>query len=288
MRLNKINNHVVTLVLASFLTLAVAMPAQAQNKAPKMTKQERVCLRNGNKLYEKKRYAEAEVEYRKALQANPSSEKAQFNLATALMRQGSVTSQEDDDKNPMKQAEGILTNLAKGAQDKQLRGKASYDLGNIAYGRHQYDQAVELYKHALRCNPDDEQARHNLRLAQLKKQQQDKNKDQNKDNQDQNKDQNQDNKDQNQDNKDQNKDQNKDNQDQNKDQQNQDKQNQNQNQNQNQDQQKQQQQQVGMSQQNAEQVLKAMQDRERATQQRINAQQAQQQRHERQRTNKKW
>ena len=43
-----------------------------------------------------------------------------------------------------------------------------------------------------------------------------------------------------------------------------------------------------MSQQNAEQVLKAMQDRERSTQQRINAQQAQQQRHERQRTNKKW
>ena len=37
-----------------------------------------------------------------------------------------------------------------------------------------------------------------------------------------------------------------------------------------------------------EQVLKAMQDRERATQQRINAQQAQQQRHERQRTNRKW
>ena len=131
----------------------------AQNKGPKMTKQERVCLRNGNKLYEKKRYAEAEVEYRKALQANPASEKAQFNLATALMRQGSVTSQENDDKNPMKQAEGILTNLAKGAQDKQLRGKASYDLGNIAYGRQQYDQAVEFYKHTLRCDPNDDQAR---------------------------------------------------------------------------------------------------------------------------------
>ena len=43
-----------------------------------------------------------------------------------------------------------------------------------------------------------------------------------------------------------------------------------------------------MSQQNAEQVLKAMQDRERATQQRINVQQAQQQRNERQRTNRKW
>ena len=280
-------NRVLMLSLVALLSLGNM--AMAQNKAPKMTKQERVCLRNGNKLYEKKRYAEAEVEYRKALQANPASEKAQFNLATALMRQGSVTSQQDDDKNPMKQAEGILTNLAKGAQDKQLRGKACYDLGNIAYGRQDYGKAIELYKHALRCNPDDDQARHNLRLAQLKKQDQDKNqdknKDQNKDNQDQNKDQN---KDQNQDkNQDQNKDQNKDKQDQNKDQQNKDKQNQDQQNQDKQDQQKQQQQ-GGMSQQNAEQVLKAMQDRERATQQRINAQQAQQQRHERQRTNRKW
>ena len=267
-------------MLVAMIAWGTAVPAHAADKGSKMTKRERVCLRNGNKLYEKKRYAEAEVEYRKALQANPSSEKAQFNLATALMRQGSVTAQQDDDKNPMKQAEGILTNLAKGAQDKQLRGKACYDLGNIAYGRQQYDQAVEFYKHALRCSPDDEQARHNLRLAQLKKQQQDKN--QNKDkNKDKNKDNNQD---KNQD-KDKNQDQNKDkNQDQNKDQ---NKQNQDQNK-QNQDKQNQQQQQGGMSQQNAEQVLKAMQDRERATQQRINAQQAQQQRHERQRTNKKW
>ena len=266
-------NSLFTALLVAVLALGTTLPSPAADKGPKMTKQERVCLRNGNKLYEKKRYAEAEVEYRKALQANPASEKAQFNLATALMRQGSVTSQENDDKNPMKQAEGLLTNLAKGAQDKRLRGKACYDLGNIAYGRQQYDQAVEFYKHALRCNPDDEQARHNLRLAQLKKQEQDKNKD--------NKDKNKDNKD----NKDQNKDQNKQNQDQNQDK---DKQDQNKSNQDQQQQQQQQQQQGGMSQQNAEQVLKAMQDRERATQQRINAQQAQQQRHERQRTNKKW
>ena len=274
------SNRLLVMIVA--VALSWGITAQAQGKAPKMTKQERVCLRNGNKLYEKKRFAEAEVEYRKALQANPASEKARFNLATALMRQGSATAQQNDEKNPMIQAEGILANLAEGAQDKLLRGKACYDLGNIAYGRQDYGKAVEMYKHALRCNPDDDQARHNLRLAQLKKQEQDKNKDKNKNN-DQNKDQNQDNKDQNKNqNKDQNKDQDKQNQDQNK-----DKQNQNQNNQNNQDQQ-QKPQQGGMSQQNAEQVLKAMQDRERATQQRINAQQAQQQRHERQRTNRKW
>lgn len=294
MKLSSINkitmsrNRLLTALLLTALALGTTLPSQAAEKGPKMTKQERVCLRNGNKLYEKKRYAEAEVEYRKALQANPASEKAQFNLATALMRQGSVTSQENDDKNPMKQAEGILANLAKGAQDKQLRGKASYDLGNIAYGRQDYGKAVEFYKHALRCNPDDNQARDNLRLAQLKKQQQDQNKDKNKDqNKDQDKDQNQD-KNQEQD-KDKDKNQNQDKQDQDKqDQDKQDQDKQNQNQNQDKQDQQQQQQQGGMSQQNAEQVLKAMQDRERATQQRINAQQAQQQRHERQRTNRKW
>ena len=272
MKLKITNKIALSIMLATVMALAMPMPATAQGKAPKMTKKERVALRNGNKLYEKKRYAEAEVEYRKALQANPASEKAQFNLATALMRQGSATAKEDDEKNPMKQAEGMLTNLAESAQDKHLRGKACYDLGNIAYSRQDYGKAVEFYKQALRCNPDDDQARDNLRLAQLKKQQQDKNKDQ--DNKDQTKDKNK--------NQDQNKDQDKQdqNKDQNKDQQNQDQQNQ--------DQQKQQQQQGGMSQQNAEQVLKAMQDRERATQQRINAEQAQQQRHERQRTNKKW
>ena len=174
-----------SLVLALAMLLLSGNLAMAQGKAPKMTKQERVCLRQGNKLYEKKRSAEAEVDYSKDLQANPSSEKAQFNLATSLMRQGSVTAQSDDKNNPMNQAEQLLTNLAKGAQDKQLRGKACYDLGNIAYGRQDYGRAVEFYKHALRCNPDDDQARHNLRLAQLKKQQQD----QNKDNKDQNKDQ---------------------------------------------------------------------------------------------------
>ena len=289
MRLNKINNSLYILLAFVMMATALPCPTLAADKGPKMTKQERIALRNGNKLYEKKRFAEAEVEYRKALQANPASEKAQFNLATALMRQGSVTSQENDDNNPIKQAESLLTNLAKGAQDKLLRGKASYDLGNIAYGRQQYDQAVEFYKHALRCNPDDDQARHNLRLAQLKKQQQDQNKDKSQD-QDKDQDQNQ-NKDKNQDqDKDKDKDKNQDQDKQDQDKQNQDKkdQNQNQNQNQNQDQQQQRQQQGGMSQQNAEQVLKAMQDRERATQQRINAQQAQQQRHERQRTNRKW
>ena len=249
-------------------------------------KKERNHICSGNKLYKAKRYAEAEVEYRKALQVAPSSAIAQFNLATALMRQGNATASQDSHDNPMSEAQAIFENLAKNCPNRDLRGKASYDLGNIAYAQQQWAQAIEHYKNALRCNPNDDHARDNLRLAQLKKQQQDQNKNQNK-NQDQNKDQDK------QD-KNQNKDQNKDQQHKDQDKQDQDKQNQDKQNQQNQDKQDQQQsqgqpkQQNGMSQQNAEQVLKAMQDQERATQQRINAQKAQQRRGERARTNRKW
>ncbi|MBO4870595.1 MAG: tetratricopeptide repeat protein [Muribaculaceae bacterium] len=249
-------------------------------------KKERNFIRKGNKLYNDKRYAEAEVEYRKALQVAPQSSIAQFNLATALMRQGSATASQDSKDNPMNEAQALLENLVKTSPSRDLRGKASYDLGNIAYAQQKWQEAIDCYKNALRCNPNDDHARENLRLAQLKKQQQDKqNKDNknNKNNQDKNKDQNQDQQDKNKDQKDQNKDQ------QDQDQNKQDKKNQDQQNQQPQNQQNgQPKQQNGMSQQNVEQVLKAMQDQERATQQRINARQAQQQRNERARTNRKW
>lgn len=277
-------------ILVTITLLAVCvMPAAASGDAGeiKTVKKERNFIRSGNKLYKAKRYAEAEVEYRKALQVAPQSAIAQFNLATALMRQGSATAKGESKDNPMNEAQQILENIVKTTTSRDLRGKASYDLGNIAYAQQQWQQAIEHYKNALRCNPDDDHARDNLRLAQLKKQQQDQ---QNKNNKNQNKNQNQDQKDKDKQNQDK----------QNQDKQNQDKQNQDQ---QDKDKQKQDQSQNqqnpadkrdgqprpgDMNKQNVEQVLKAMQDQERATQQRINARQAQQQRNERSRTNRKW
>ena len=238
------------IILAMLLTLNAG--AWAQQQQPTTVKKERKHIRTGNSLFHDKRYAEAEVEYRKALQVAPQSAIAQFNLATSLLMQGGGAAANDDKNNPVKQAADILTDLAKHAPTKQLRSKANYDLGNLAYASQQYDQAVQLYKQALRDDPSDDQARYNLRMAQLKlKNQQNKNQNQNQDKQKQ---------------------------DQDKQKQDQDKQKQDQ----------QQQQQGGMSQQNAEQVLKTMQDQENATQQRINAARAQQERRERARTNRKW
>ena len=226
---------------------------------------ERATRRNiadGNKLYNEKRYAEAEAAYNKALQENPNSLTAKFNLASALLRQAAPGEQ---GKELFAKAQKLFQEVMSAESDKALSQRAAYNLGNMAYNTENYDQAINFYKESLRRNPSDDKARQNLRLAQLKKKDQDQNKDQNKDqNQDQNQDQNKDQQDQNKDQQDQNQDQNKD---QNKDQ-NQDK-NQNQNQDQKDQPQQPQQPKGGISDENAEKILKAMENEEMATRRRI-------------------
>lgn len=259
------------------------------NDAPEIptVKKERKHIRRGNKDYNDKRYAEAEVSYIKALQEAPTSPIARYNLALALLRQGDMSNRNDGGDSLVNRATQLLEQVAKERVTPQLTSHACYALGNVAYSREDYAQAIEHYKNALRCDPLDDEARDNLRLAQLKQQQQQQNgggggggndQDQNKDqNQDQNKDQQQ---------NDKNQDQNKDNE-QNKDQN--DKNQQDQSQNGDKDSQDgKQQQQGGMSQQNMEQILQTMKQRENATQQRINAERAAEQKRERMRTNKKW
>ena len=76
------------------------------------TRQERNHIRAGNKLYEEKRFAEAEVEYRKALEQNAMSEKAMYNLAVSLLRQAG-NADPNNENNPIAEAQSILTDLAK-------------------------------------------------------------------------------------------------------------------------------------------------------------------------------
>lgn len=236
----------------------VPATAAADNSAATTTKQERNLIRQGNRMYNEKRFADAEVAYRKALEALPQSEIAKFNLAAALIRQ-SGSADPNSGNNPVNTASQLLQEVATQSQDAYLSGLSFYNLGNIAFNAQDFGKSIELYKNALRKNPDDDKARENLRIAQLKQQQQ-QNQDQNQDkNNDQNQDQDQ--------NKDQNKDQNQDqDQNQNKDQ--------NQDQDQNQDKQQpkdKQQPQGSISDSNAEKILKAMENEEAATRKRVEA-----------------
>ncbi len=245
-------------LLFIFILCAFAESISASSDSDTSTRRERNYIREGNDLYEQKRYADAEVSYRKAVEENPMSETALYNLALSLIRQAGNTDP-NAENNPMQEAQSILNSLAESAQKAEIAEKALYNLGNMAFNQEQYEQAIGRYKGALRRNPDNDQTRENLRLAQLKlqqQQQQQQNQDQNKD---QNKDQNQDQQQQQQQNQDQNKDQNKD--------QNQDQQQQNQDKKE--QQQQQQPQRQNISDDNAAKILKTMENEENATRRKV-------------------
>jgi len=224
---------------------------------------ERKFIRQGNSLYKKAvensdstkidsvSFAKAEIDYRKALDKKPGDFKSQFNIGNSLFKQKKWAESSS-------QFEQILES----APSKEDKGKAWFNYGNSMLAQQKLDESIDAYKNALRNTPTDLEAKYNLEFARKLKQQQQ----QQQKNKDQNKDQDKDKKDQNKDQ--QNKDQNKDKQDQNKDQQNKDQNKQDQDQN------KQQQQQPKISRQNAEQMLKALQNDERQTQEKVKKAQA--------------
>ena len=251
------------------------------------TKSERNAIVEGNQYFHDGKFSDAEAAYKKALTDNPNSQMAAFNLATTFLRQApelkndsfpNPQQQGGDGKEPqlsqqLNSAIEILQNLAQNSPNPAIVSLAAYDLGNIAYRQQNYPQAIECYKEALRKQPKFNDARYNLRMAQLKNK--DNQKNQNK-NQDKNKDQQQDKDKDKEKEKDKNKDKN------------QDQQQQNQNKEKNQQQQNQQQNKGSMSGQNMDQILRSMQNQENATQQRVNAARAKQQAGERARTQNKW
>lgn len=201
----------------------------------------------GNELYEADRFAEAEAAYTKAVSADPSNIEAKYNLALSMIRQAGPG---ESGKKLLAEAQKLLTEVWQNPDaPARVASDAAYNIGNIAYNSQQWDPAIAAYKQSLRFDDDFNDARENLRLAQLKK-----------DNQDQNQ------------NQDQNKDQNKDQQDQEKkdnDNKQQDQPQDNKNDNNDKQQPQQPKPQNGISDENAEKILKAMENEEAATRRRV-------------------
>lgn len=198
---------------------------------------ERGEIRSGNRAYSKGNLERAEIDYRRALEQNPGSVHAIYNLGNVLHKRGNSA-----------EAEKLVTAIKDSLPDAGVAPKVFHNLGNYALDQKKYSEAVEYYKSSLRLNPDDDETRSNLAYAQkMLKNEQDKQQ------------QNQDNKD-NKDNKD----------DQNKDQQNQD----NKDQNQDQDKKDQQQPPPSITPQAAQQMLQAIQNKERETQEKVNKEKA--------------
>lgn len=180
-------------------TLAVALFVTTDAQAQKWPERSRV--RRGNRAYERLDYDRAEERYREAQQLSDTCFEAQFNLGDALYKQ-----QRFDE------AEKVFAALAADSTRSSLdRAHSYYNLGNSLFQQKKYQEALSAFKRSLRLNPADLETKYNY--AYTKKYIEDNNQggggggnnDQNQQNQDQNQNQqgggqNDQNKDQNQDN----------------------------------------------------------------------------------------
>jgi Ca-activated chloride channel family protein len=232
-RKNKRLRNVRLFTMLLLLTVAGSVSAQ---------KAERSDIRKGNAQYERKKFTEAEIQYRKALEVNPKSKEGAYNLGNALFRQKKT-------KEALEQYQ-IALNVQ---NDPLKKSQIFHNAGNVFMENKEYDKAVDAYKNSLIINPSDNETRYNLAMAQalLKKQQQ-----QQKQDKDKKKDQKDDQKDKQQQ------------------QQKQDDQEKKQNQNKKQEQQQQQQEQV--SKEKARQLLDALSQDEKDTQEKVKKLQMQQ------------
>jgi tetratricopeptide (TPR) repeat protein len=175
------------------LTISIALDAQTDKK----------FIRQGNREYEKSKYSDSEISYRKAVDKNKQSPDALFNVGDALYKQ-----------NKFEEAGKQFTENVSENYDKSKKSAGLYNLGNSLLKANKLQESIEAYKNSLKLRPDNREAKYNLSYAQdLLKHQQEQQQKQQQNNKDQNKDkkkedQKKDQKDQNDKNKEQQKNQN--------------------------------------------------------------------------------
>lgn len=135
-----------SIILLLFCIPAIVVQAQDKQKS----------LREGNDFYRQKQFEKAAAAYEKAVQEDPSSSRARFNLANTLQQLG-------------KQEEALkaFTELTTTAKEKDIKAGAWYNKGVVLSQQKKLEESIEAYKNALRLKPDDTEARENLQKALL-------------------------------------------------------------------------------------------------------------------------
>ncbi|KAF0140252.1 MAG: Tetratricopeptide repeat protein [Stygiobacter sp.] len=179
------------LMFALFVGLTFLGSVSAQSK--------RSLNNDGVDLYKEKKFADAEVKFKKSLEKDPELFQGHFNLGDSYYKQGRY----DEAIQSYKNSIGLT-------DDKEKKSKAFHNIGNSLLKQQKYQEGIEAYKNSLKSNPSDLETKYNLSYAlNMMKQNQNKQNQQNKNdkNKDQNKDQQQQQQQDNHDKKDQNKDQ---------------------------------------------------------------------------------
>lgn len=112
---------------------------------------ERSLVRKGNRQYNKGNYEQSAGHYEQALQAAPGQFEAIYNLGNALYK----AERFDRAEQTMQQA------AADSLRADTERAEAFYNLGNAQFKQQKYKEALESYKQSLRLNPSDQEAKYN-------------------------------------------------------------------------------------------------------------------------------
>ena len=138
------------------LLTALSVSSYADNR------QARKLIRKGNALYRADKRQEAQVDYLKAYRADSTDARVQYNLATSMFPQDyKLVQKERCDTMAM------MFERAAQAETNPLRKAKAYHNEGVAYqGVKDFGKAIEAYKNALRCNPNDDESRYNLVLCQ--------------------------------------------------------------------------------------------------------------------------
>ena len=134
------------------VSLWIAIPASADSPASKN--------KEGNRLFAQGKYQDAEKAYLEAQASMPGRPELSYNLGNSLIKQQKF----DQALQALHQA------VSKG--DKSLQVKGWYNVGNALFDMGNFQNSAQAYIQALRLNPADRDAKHNLELALRKMQQQ--------------------------------------------------------------------------------------------------------------------
>ncbi len=99
-------------------------------------------------------YDQAAATFGRRAERRPDDPSAQLNLGSALHQ--------------LQDYEGAKSAFERAldADDRRLRAKATYDLGNTAYRQGRLKDAIKRYQETLALDPNDEDAKHNLEFVQ--------------------------------------------------------------------------------------------------------------------------
>ena len=131
------------------LLCAALCAASAAASAQRMP--ERRLVRKGNRQFGREQYDKSMESYRRALESAPASFEAAYDLANAMFRAERYDA-----------AEQALKGLAADTTASDIdRSEVFYNLGNAQFAQQKLQDALASYRAAMRFNPDDQEAKYN-------------------------------------------------------------------------------------------------------------------------------